>query len=159
MLVDPMRKVIELELPAVGGAERPPPLFRAPRRMKVGIHELTAWREHPRRFANPGAEIGDVADHQRRTDHVEAAGRERQTARVAADTGPRSGLVVEHRHRNVDADDEARAGGREQRQVASRAGADVKRSHRSQAGNDRGYDRLLRGHQRVVRPRRIRLGP
>ena len=42
---------------------------------------MTARREHARRFAHPGAEILDIAGHQRRTDEVEAARRETAAGR------------------------------------------------------------------------------
>ena len=152
----------QLEGPAVRGRERAAPAVRAPGGMEVRVDagvRLERARGRPRathvarRSTSP-----TISDEQTRS---KRPCRERQRAGVGADPPRLRRLRVrEHRQRQIDADDQRRAG------LSAAAPGCVRCPCRRRArargeptasiGAD---DRLLGLHQRVVRARRVRLGP
>jgi len=92
MLLDAVRGECELVGLAVPIAERALPAVLRPRRMKVGVDEVTASAQDARHFGRPGLKVHHVADGQRGVDQVERTALE--LYRYASEHAAARGILI-----------------------------------------------------------------
>ena len=155
-----VRKVRQLELPAVRRAERAPPLLRRPRRMEVRVDEMSARRQHARRLAR-----STRPDPRRRRPSATSRQIERPSANGRRQASPQTrGVVHGRRAAASPATDRGRRRDRAPADASSGRYRPVpvptSSARRGAAAARIGATICLLGlHQRVVRTRRIGLGP